>query len=46
MYVVDYEGGSHTARGHVVKTAAELELYCFRESFDEAKLPPLITSPL
>jgi len=25
------------ARGHVVKTAAELELYCFRESFDEAR---------
>jgi glutamine synthetase len=24
-------------RGHVVKTAAELELYCFRESFDEAR---------
>jgi glutamine synthetase len=25
------------ARGYVVKTAAELELYCFRESFDEAR---------
>src|SRR5438034_5099966 len=24
------------ARGHMVKTAAELELYCFRESFEEA----------
>src|SRR5687767_9354927 len=25
------------AHGHVVKTAAELELYCFRESFEEAQ---------
>jgi glutamine synthetase len=25
------------ARGHLVKTAAELELYCFRESFEEAR---------
>src|SRR5262244_149354 len=24
--------------GYVVKTAAELELYCFRESFDEARV--------
>jgi glutamine synthetase len=26
-----------TAAGYVVKTAAELELYCFRESFEEAR---------
>jgi glutamine synthetase len=26
-----------TALGYVVKTAAELELYCFRESFEEAR---------
>jgi glutamine synthetase len=25
------------ARGYLVKTAAELELYCFRESFEEAR---------
>jgi glutamine synthetase len=25
------------AQGYVVKTAAELELYCFRETFDEAR---------
>ncbi len=25
------------ARGYVVKTAAELELYCFRETFEEAR---------
>src|SRR5213595_4363212 len=25
------------AQGFVVKTAAELELYCFRESFEEAR---------
>jgi glutamine synthetase len=36
-WILKRQAARARALGHVVKTAAELELYCFRESFEEAR---------
>src|SRR2546427_101012 len=36
-WVVKRQIARATAQGYLVKTAAELELYCFRETFEEAR---------